>query len=99
MTATINQVLIDNAATVSENATSASVLIEELSGDKLAVSVFWPETQGDDGGHCHGQATIVREACKVLAALESEGWEHCDFGGRKDFGHSGGTTTFAVERA
>ncbi|HEX5444059.1 MAG TPA: hypothetical protein VFW87_09535 [Pirellulales bacterium] len=90
---------LKNLQAVCEDATRAEVAIEELSGDKLSVSVHWPETQDDDGDHCHGQATIVGEARKVLAALEEEGWRHCEFGGRKDFGHAGGTTHFAVEPA
>lgn len=80
-----------------EAATRADVALEPLSGGKLSVSVHWPETQGDDGDHCHGQNTILTEARKVLAALEEEGWRHCELAGRKDFRHSGGTTHFAVE--
>lgn len=80
-----------------DNVTRADVLLEPLSGGKLSVSVHWPETQGDGGDHCRGQNTIVSEAWKVLAALEEEGWRHCEFGGAKNFGHSGGTTHFAVE--
>lgn len=90
---------LKNLQAICDDATKAAVALETLSDGKLSVSVHWPETQGDDGDYCHGQNTIVSEAHKVLAALESEGWQHCEFGGRKDFAHGGGTTHFAVERA
>lgn len=80
-----------------DNITSAVVEVEALNSTKISVSVRWSETIGDDGDFCYGQNTILREAYKVLAALEHQGWKHSDFGGRKDMGHSGGTTHFACE--
>ena len=77
--------------------TSAKVTVEALSDGKISVTGCWPETEGEDGDHCHGQATILREAYKVLSALEAEGWEHTAFGGSKDMGHSGGGCHFACE--
>jgi hypothetical protein len=90
---------VDEATSAATNATNATVEIEALSENKLSVAVFWPETQGEDGDHCHGQQTIRTEAYNVLAALEEQGWSHCEFGGRRDMGHSGGRTHFAVCRA
>lgn len=89
---------INAAESAANSATEACVALEALSETKLSVSVFWPQTQGEDGDHCHGQGTIVAEARKVLAALEAEGWMHADFGGRRDLGHSGGTAHFAVQQ-
>ena len=75
--------------------TRANVQVEALSPTKISVSVCWPETADD---HCHGQLTIVSEAWNVLNALERLGWQHAEFAGRKDFGHSGGTTHFACAK-
>lgn len=94
MTATLTRLL-----DVARSVTSAQVEIESLGGDEIHVAIFWPETQGDDGDHCHGQNTIIGEACRVMKALEGEGFEHCEFGGRKNMGHSGGTTGFAMKIA
>lgn len=93
---TVNQ--LTHLQSICGDATRADVRLEELSEEKLSVSVYWSETHGDDGDYCHGQGTIVSEAYKVLAALEEQGWQHCEFGGRKDFGHHGGTTHFAVRQ-
>jgi hypothetical protein len=81
-----------------QKCTSAKVTITTLSPAQISVSVVWPETEGDDGDHCHGQNTILKEAYRVLEVLEGLGWRHCEFGGRKDFGHGGGTTRFACEK-
>lgn len=89
---------LESLQDVCEEVTKADVVLELLSDDSLSVSVHWPQTQGEDGDYCYGQGTILNEARKVLAALRGEGWEQCEFGGRKNFGHSGGNVHFAVRR-
>lgn len=79
-----------------ENATRAKVDLEPMPDGDVCVSVYWPETQGDDGDHCRGHSTILLQAFKVLGALQGAGMEQVAYGGRKDCGHSGGAARFAV---
>jgi hypothetical protein len=89
---------IDQLESLCRDATSAQVELDPAQDDpdELYVCVCWPETRGADGDYCHGQNTIVAQALAVLRVLAEEGWVHCDFGGRKDLGHSGGICHFAV---
>ena len=88
---TTTKAALANLQEVAQDATNASVTVEELSGGKISVSVGF----NDDSTYSH--ITIKREAHKVLAGLEAIGWRHCEFGGRKDMGHSGCHCHFACE--
>jgi len=93
-----NNTIIASLFDDANDATRATVKIDPLDDGRLFVSVYWPQTEGEDGDHCHGQNTILPEAFKVLAALQARGYEHVAYSGGKSFGHSGGTTAFAVAK-
>lgn len=75
-----------------QEVTSATTKVERMPGRKYYISVFYKE----DSTANHGR--IKSEAYKVLGELESRGFEHVEFGGRKDMGHSGLGCGFAVSK-
>jgi len=75
-----------------QEATSARTKVERLSGGKYYISVWYDE----DTTANHGR--ILPESYRVLGELEQRNFEHVEFGGRKDMGHSGKGCGFAVQK-